>query len=116
MKNILFTLMIVFISMAVYAQQQVPVDSVSFHIGKQVKVCTKVFGVKQTEKITFINLGAPYPNALLTVVIFAKDYPAFSESIVKLYQDKSVCVSGTISEFKGKVQIVVSNPGEIIVE
>ena len=106
-------------TMAVFlssAQTKIPVDSVSKHIGDSVTVCADVYGVKSLEKLTFINLGAAHPNALLTVVIFAKDLPAFNGSPELLYGNKKLCVSGKLETFKGKTQMVITKPGQVSVQ
>jgi DNA/RNA endonuclease YhcR with UshA esterase domain len=105
--------MAVFLSVA---QTKIPVDSVSKHIGDSVTVCAEVYGVKSLEKLTFINLGAAHPNAPLTVVIFAKDLPAFNGTPELLYGNKKVCVSGRLETFKGKTQVVITKPEQITVQ
>jgi DNA/RNA endonuclease YhcR with UshA esterase domain len=68
------------------------------------------------ESITFINLGAAYPNSLLTVVIHADDRGNFPQPVETMYDNKNVCVTGTITEFKGRPQITISNPKEIAIQ
>jgi hypothetical protein len=99
-----------------FAQKKVSIDSVKNYLGQQVTVCSKVFGVKALEKITFINVGAAFPNAPLTLVIRAKDYANFTELPEKRYANKQICVTGTIADFKGKLQIMVTKPSDIVVE
>lgn len=77
------------------------------------KVCSKVYGIKSLEKVTFVNLGAAYPNSQLTIVIFAKDYENFKESIETIYINKQICVKGKLKEYKGKAEIIISKPDEI---
>ena len=58
------------------AQPQISIDSVSSYIGKTVKVCDKVEGTfitKGDKPVTYLNLGADFPNTKLTIVIFQKD-------------------------------------------
>jgi len=45
-----------------------------------------------------------------------KDYSNFKELPSVMYQNKQICVTGTISEYKGKPQIVVTKPEEIIMQ
>jgi DNA/RNA endonuclease YhcR with UshA esterase domain len=99
-----------------FAQTKVPVDSVSSHIGEKAVVCSEVFGVKALEKMTFINMGASYPNSPLTIVIFAKDLPNFKETPASLYDNKKICVTGTLEDYKGKTEIVVTQPDEITLQ
>ncbi|MEO8962499.1 MAG: hypothetical protein ABI325_11500 [Ginsengibacter sp.] len=100
------------------AQTKIPVDSVNSHKGELVIVCGKVFGSKYLEKsqLTFIDLGAAYPDAPLTIVIFEKSRANFPKSPETLYADKLICVTGKITEYNGKLQIVVESPKEIVVE
>ena len=83
------------------------------NIGKKVTVCAKVYNVRSTDAITQINIGAKYPNTPLTIVIFGKSYENFKASPEELYKDKNICVKGTITEYKGKAQIVVEQPEDI---
>ncbi|MGG9970209.1 S1/P1 nuclease [Ferruginibacter sp. SUN002] len=85
-------------------------------IGKKITACSKVFGVKSLENVTFINMGAKAPNSPLTIVVFAKDVKNFKPSIEELYNNKNICVIGTVVEYKGKVEIIVSSPSDIIVQ
>lgn len=63
--------------------------------------------------MTFINVGDKFPNSPLTVVIFKKDREKFKGSIEELFQDKNICVEGTLAEYKGKAEIIVSGPEQI---
>ncbi len=96
------------------SQNKIPADAASSHTGEKVTVCDSVYGVKSLDKLTFINIGAAYPDAPLTLVIFAKDLPAFKASPAVLYNNKKICVTGKIELFKGKPQIVVTQPEEIV--
>ncbi len=79
-------------------------------------VCSKVYGVKSLEKITFINLGAAYPNSPLTIVIRAEDRGNFPQPAEAMYENKNVCVTGIIKEYKGRYEIDVTAPAEIAIE
>ena len=98
------------------AQNRLSIDSVRNHLGDSVTVCSAVFGVKATENITFINLGAAYPNSPLTLVIRAKDLVNFTSTPSSLYENKKVCATGILKEYKGKVEIEITRPEEIIVQ
>jgi peroxiredoxin family protein len=114
MKKIAIAAAILFASYSSFAQTELPVDSVSSAIGQDVKVCATFYGMKETDKITLINVGAAYPNSPLTIVIYAKDKDKF-KSIIKTFEKEktSLCVSGTVSEFKGKTQIAVERPEQL---
>jgi DNA/RNA endonuclease YhcR with UshA esterase domain len=85
-------------------------------MGQKVTVCSKVYGVKSLEKVSFINLGANYPNSLLTIVIFASAKENFKQPIESLYADKNICVTGTLKEYNGKPEIIISKPKDITIE
>lgn len=116
MKKYLSIAALLFISNILLAQPKIAADSATFYVGKKVTVCADVYGVKSTDKITFINLGKAYPNSPLTIVIFAKDRAAFTETPEKLYGNKPICVTGTIKEYKDKAEIVVTTQDEIAVQ
>lgn len=90
------------------------------HIGQQVTVCGKVFGGKFLDHSngtpTLLNIGAAYPNSPFTVVIFGSDRALFSYKPEAYLDGKNICVTGKIKEYKGKAEIVVSNPDQIKVQ
>ncbi len=115
MRKSFITLIAAFISSIAICQTSMPVDSVAARIGDRVTVCAKVYGVKSLEKVTLINVGAPYPNSPLTIVIFAKDKGNFKD-IESTYDDKNICVIGMVKEYKGKPEIIVTTPHDITVQ
>ncbi len=84
------------------------------NIGKKVTVCAKVYSIRSSATITQINIGGKFPNTPLTVVIFGKSYANFAGNPEDLFKDKNVCVKGKIEEYKGKAQIIVENPEDIL--
>lgn len=91
----------------------IDVNDAMKHLGKKVTVCSKVFGIRATDKITQINLGQKFPNNPLTIVIFASSYKNFKTPPAELYTDKNLCVQGKVEEYKGKAQIIVDKPEDI---
>ena len=86
----------------------ISINEINKHIGKQVTICTKMFGFKALENMTLVNMGADYPNQLLTVVLrgTAKDdYKSFGS--------KNICVAGKIIEYRGKPEIIVTESSQI---
>jgi DNA/RNA endonuclease YhcR with UshA esterase domain len=116
MKKIFLFVIAILIYSTAFCQNKIPIDSVSKHMGDTVTVCSKVYGVKSLEKVTFINLGTAYPNSPLTIVIFAKDIHNFNGSIESMYDGKNVCVTGILKDFKGKPEIVITKPEEIVIQ
>ena len=116
MKRLFILAVVSFISSFAFSQAKINVEDVGKHIGDSVTVCTKVFGTKFFDKsqMTVLNLGAAYPASPLTVVIFGRDLVNFKVPPEKMYADKEICVTGVIKEFKGKNEIIVSNPSQIV--
>ncbi len=116
MKKLILILITSFFTSTIFCQTKIEIESVNSHIGEKVTVCAKVYGTKALEKVTFLDLGAAYPNSLLSVVIFAKERNNFKEAPDVMYADKNICVTGVIKEYKGKPEIIVSTPGEIEIQ
>src|SRR5665647_1028034 len=113
MKKIILIIIAAFVYSTAYCQSKISIDSVSNHYGETVTVCSQVYGTKALEKVTFISLGAAYPNSPLTVVIFSKDRSNFKEAPEVMYDDKKICVTGMLKEYNEKAEIIVTSPGDI---
>lgn len=117
MRYLLTTAFLIVILQHSIAQQTISLNDVSTHIGDTVKVCGKVYGVKYLQQAknspTFINMGAPYPNQLLTVVIWNDVRKQFEKTPEELFSNKEICVTGKIEMFKGKPQIVVRKKEDV---
>ena len=116
MKKIILGLVITFLSATALCQTKISIEDASKHYGEQVTICSKVYGTKALEKVTFINLGAAYPHSLLTVVIFAKDRTNFKEAPDAMYNDKTICVTGVVKEYNNKPEIIVNSPDQISIQ
>jgi hypothetical protein len=113
MKKIIIAVGFTFLLSQLSAQTKISIDSVSQYIGKTVTVCSQVFGIKATDKVVLINLGAAYPASPLTIAILAKDFANFTTPPAEFYKNKKLCVTGIVELFKNKEQIVVSKPEDI---
>jgi hypothetical protein len=92
-----------------------PADAID-HIGEEATVCGEVTGAKfsshRKRKPTFIDFGPPHPNHVFTALIwgeFRDKFDYMPESLL----GKTICVSGTITEHKGRPEIKVSEPSQI---
>jgi len=87
------------------------------HVGEPAKVCGVVSNTKfvshRNRRPTFLDFGAPYPNHDFTVLVWGDVREQFSYAPESL-KGARICVTGTISEFKGKPQIVISDPSQIV--
>jgi hypothetical protein len=112
-------LTLIFTTSFLTAQTEISIDSVSAYIGKTVKVCDKVAGTlvtKGEKPVTYLNLGADYPNTNLTIVIFQKDLINFPFTPSAHYKGMNVCVTGEVGTYKEKVQIIANKPEQIEVK
>ena len=86
------------------------------HIGENATICGMVASTKfaaQTKGTpTFLNLDQPYPAHIFTVVIWGNDRPKFSKPEA-IYKGKRLCVTGTIKNFRGRPEVVVTDPGQL---
>jgi hypothetical protein len=120
MKTIFISIATMLSSFLTFAQQEITIADASKHEGDSVTICTKIYGARYFEDgkgaPTLLNAGAKYPDAPLTIVIFGENRQAFANKPETFYVDKNVCITGRISLFKGKPQIVITKEANIIVK
>lgn len=112
----IFACTLLFVTTVLSAQTQISIDSVSAYIGKTVKVCDKVAGTfvaKGEKPVTYLNLGADYPNTKLTIAIFQKDLINFPITPSDHYKGMNVCITGEVGTYKEKLQIIAKKPEQI---
>jgi hypothetical protein len=89
------------------------------HLGENATVCGVVVSAKYLETKrrapTLLDLDRAYPNQPFTIVIWGSDRPKFGTPEVG-YKGKRVCVTGTITEFRGTPEIVATDPEQITEE
>ena len=76
--------------------------------GKTVSVQGKVYSSKDIGSMVLVNLGAAYPNQLLTIVLKGK-----AKDLGSQIADKTVTVEGEVIDYKGKPEIIVTDPSKI---
>jgi hypothetical protein len=111
MKTSLLILLLFLISSILLSQQTIKLDEVEKHIGDSIKVCGYVSDVYYASRVentpTFLNIGAKYPNQLLTVVIWNDVRKEFEKVPEELFKNKEICIIGRLELYKGKPQIVL---------
>src|SRR5262245_45249622 len=88
------------------------------HLGEQATVCGKVatarYAVASRGKPTFLNLDSPYPKSIFMVVIWGSEREKFGTPEIT-FRDRTICVTGRISSYRGEPQIVVTEPKQITI-
>ena len=94
------------------AETITPSDAQS-HIGEHITVEGIVTEVHHATsgRATFIDMGGRYPNNVFTAVIFADDAPKFSG--IDLLQGKTVDITGTITLYKKRPEIILNDAEQI---
>jgi DNA/RNA endonuclease YhcR with UshA esterase domain len=90
----------------------------SRHAGEEVMVCGLVAGTKYASGVpgqpTFLDFGAAYPDELFRVVIWGTARGRFHDSPEQVYKRKQVCATGRIELYRGKPEIVVKDPAQLV--
>jgi len=84
------------------AVEPITLKDVPNKIGKTVTVTGKVYGIKDVKSMVLVNVGAAFPNQLLTVVL--KDE---TKDLANKIDGKEITVTGELIEYKGKPEIIV---------
>jgi DNA/RNA endonuclease YhcR with UshA esterase domain len=91
----------------------------SRHVGETATVCGTVasanYAVRTRRQPTFMNLDRPYPNQIFTVVIWGADRPKFGSPEANLL-GKHVCASGLIESYRGKPEIIATDPKQLMAQ
>ena len=82
--------------------------------GKTVTVKGFVADVYQSEKVAYLNFVEKFPKNPFTAVIFASKFSDFPD-IIK-YKNKDVEVTGRVSMYREKAQIILNSPKQIVVK
>ena len=88
------------------------------HLGEQATVCGKVvtarYAASARGEPTFLNLDEPYPMPIFTVIIWREQRARFGSPEI-LYRDKTICVTGKITSYRGDPQIEATDPKQITI-
>jgi DNA/RNA endonuclease YhcR with UshA esterase domain len=93
------------------AQTVAPNDAKA-HVGQTVTIQGAVSDVYTARSgTTFVNLGGRYPDSAFTAVIFAGDSEKFPT--VHALNGKTVDITGPISLYKGKPEIILKSADQL---
>ena len=86
------------------------------HVGETATVCGVVASAKYEadakSQPTLLDLGKAYPNAVFTAVVYGDNRPNFGTPET-LLRGKRICVTGKISDYHGKPEIVLTDPSQL---
>ena len=107
------------LSTSVSAQNKLTSAQAKDHFGETATVCGEVVTTSYADSSkghpTFLNLDKPYPHQIFTVVIWGENRTKFGKP-EEDYKGKRICVSGKITAYAGKPEIVASDRKQIKVE
>jgi DNA/RNA endonuclease YhcR with UshA esterase domain len=97
------------------AQTKISPKDAAKHIGEEVTLTGKVFGSKffDASKMTLLDIGGYNPHQDLTLMISGENRGKFKGKPEEDYKGKEVTVTGKLIDFKGKPEIVVSDPSQL---
>lgn len=89
------------------------------HIGDRATVCGKVASTHYAKgskgEPTFLNLDEPYPKEVFTILIWGSDREKFGTPEDE-YKGLRVCVTGKITSYRGRPEIVATERGQIEIQ
>ena len=119
MKKLITLLTVVFLSTAIHAQIEIQPSEAAKHVGDSVvftgTIMSGRFLYGSPGRPTLLNVGALYPNQLVTLVVYGADRDNFNEAPEAVYIKKTVKVWGRVELFKGKPQIVLHDEKQIAI-
>src|SRR5215471_18473463 len=88
-------------------------DEAAKHVGETATVKGRVDSFHQSGKGNmFLNMGGKYPNQAFTAFIPSSSAAEFSNP--QQYEGHAVSVSGKITLYRGKPEIIVTNVSQLI--
>lgn len=118
MKAISGLLVFLVISFASAGQSKVKLTELKDHIGDSVIIEGRVNSIQYLREVerspTYLYIGSAYPKQKLTVVIFGSNRTKFTVVPEDAFKNKTLRVTGKISDNGGKLQMVVSDPAQIV--
>jgi hypothetical protein len=119
LRSLLLSLFLFFAGICQAAPASITTDEAKNHIGENATVCGIVAGVHYAANSrgnpTFVNLDKPYPNQVFTILIWGEDLPKFDPK-PSSWDGKKVCVTGPITSYQGRPEIIAKAQTQIAVE
>src|SRR6266566_8283416 len=112
-RKTLFTLFAFICAASIVAQSSMysPGEAAK-HVGETATITGTVDGVHQSGKSNiFLNMGGKYPNQAFTAFIPSASAAQFSQP--QQYEGRMVAVSGKVTLYHGKPEIIVNSSSQI---
>src|SRR5438309_4152611 len=108
--------LMVLLSSPVIAQKKLTAVEAKDHVGETATVCGVAVSTRYAASTkgqpTFLNFDKPYPNQIFTVVIWGNNRGKFVAPETE-YKGKHICVTGEITEYRGKPEMIADDPKQI---
>jgi DNA/RNA endonuclease YhcR with UshA esterase domain len=112
-SNFIFAAVIALFTASISQAETISPQDASRHVGAMVTVEGVVSQVSTSNGgTTFINFGGRFPNHVFYAVIFESQADRFPG--VRGLEGKPVAISGTVELYKGKPQIILQSPDQIL--
>lgn len=74
------------------------------------------YAVRAQGQPTFLDFGQGFPGEVFRVVIWGAERSKFKEPPEQSYNRRQVCVTGKIQLDRGKPEIVVKDPAQLVLD
>ena len=109
---IIFCACIFFVFNGISTAQTIEWNKAHEFYGQNVTVCGKIVATYNSGKACFLNFHKNYKK-YFTAVIFRSAFAKFPANPENYYYGKEVEVTGTVKEYKGKPEIICTDPSQI---
>lgn len=118
MKILLIICSLLAVSFSLKAQQDVVIGQwdlkeITKAVGKEVVLVDSVYDGRAFDNHTLLNIGGKYPGQIVSVFIAKNDYKNFDHDILSSFLHKKVTISGKVSMYNSKAQIIVTRPEQL---
>jgi hypothetical protein len=94
--------------MAANAPKVIDIQDAALHLNEWVSLTSKAYSARTMGEMTLVNLGAAYPDQLLTLVLRESAKDKFKD-----LEGKVITVTGKVIDYKGKPEIVVTDEQQL---
>jgi DNA/RNA endonuclease YhcR with UshA esterase domain len=113
--SILLFSLVILLACHASAQTKITPKEAAKHINEMVTVTGKIYSSKliASNNMTLLDVGGFNPNQDLTVMIEGTNRSKFKGKPEEDYKGREVTITGKVIDFKGKPEIVVTDPEQI---